>query len=328
MNIVDRHMYFTDTQHAKVVLIYTLFESYSDTFHFCKMFAARSRQLHEQACQLAGELKKQADENEKLWQERKEYQVTAWRERIHREQEHWQHHMQQKLEICHTQHQKEMEEILHHSYLPNCAKTTGGPLSKLAGKSSAVSLLHLHNRQTVVAQQKRSRDGIRPQQRKKSVRFQETASIHIIEEDELGLESEAPPTLMTAPTASNATSGGDESEKRDEGAGEKVEGALKESLVQSNGEDGEERQGKQGEGENKKEEEEGEEKKEKEGREERQGKEGEGQKEEEEGEEGEKNDGGEEMKREEEGTQDGVSLHHVSTGLTNVKTAETTQQSK
>ncbi|CAI8002718.1 hypothetical protein GBAR_LOCUS3473, partial [Geodia barretti] len=38
-------------------------------------------QLHEQTCQEAEELKNQADEHEKLWREKKQHEVTAWRER-------------------------------------------------------------------------------------------------------------------------------------------------------------------------------------------------------------------------------------------------------
>ena len=201
-------------------------------------------QLHEQTCQEAEELKNQADEHEKLWREKKQHEVTAWRERIHREQEHWQHDLQHKLETCHTQHQKEMKDILHHSYLPNCAKTTedSSPSSKWAvnGKGSAGTLSHLHNRQTVVAGQKKSRDGLK-QQRKKSVRFQESASIHIIEEDELGLErtplTQTPPRT---PTASDA--GGNEGQMREMGGGEGAQGAsvAESSAARKEGGEGEE----------------------------------------------------------------------------------------
>lgn len=184
------------------------------------------RQLHEQMYHQVEELKKQADKHEKVWQEKKEHEVTAWRERIHREQEHWQHQIQQNLETCHTQHQREMEDVLRHSYLPNCAKTTtGSPPSKWAGKwkSSADTLSRLHNRQSVVAGQKKSRDGLK--QRKKSVRFQENASIHIIEEDELDLECDAPPSNeeQENKTEDRGGRGGEEEREEGEGGGDKEE---------------------------------------------------------------------------------------------------------
>ena len=181
------------------------------------------REQHEQTCHQAEELKKQADEHEKLWREKKEEEVMVWRERIHREQEHWEHHMQSQLETCHTQHQREMDDLLHHSYLPKCAKT-GGP--KWAGSSSdAPPSPHCQSVVSATAAgptgQRKSRDGLK--QRKKSVRFQENASVHIIEEDELGLESDTPPMGAPGegnpPTISDADdedeAGGDGSESGD-----------------------------------------------------------------------------------------------------------------
>ena len=157
------------------------------------------RELHEQTCQQVEELRRQADEREKLWREKKEQEVVAWRERIHREQEHWEHHIHHQMEASHNQHQQEMDHILHTSYLPSCAKTTmttgaapkwigGGSTSDVTTATMATSSLR---RQSQVHHgHRKSRDGLLRGERKKSVRFQQEASIHIIDEDELGLESD------------------------------------------------------------------------------------------------------------------------------------------
>ena len=165
------------------------------------------RELHEQTCHQVEELRKEADEHEKLWLEKKEHEVAAWRDKIHKEQEHWEHHIHHQMEASHTQHQREMDDLLHNSYLPNCAKTTGAA-PKWVGSGSAADTVATTTTSNLRRQSqvhRRSRDNLR--ERKKSVRFQQNASVHIIEEDELGFESE-PPTEGT--TAGGGASGCDD----------------------------------------------------------------------------------------------------------------------
>ena len=135
--------------------------------------------MHEQTFHDAEEHKKQADQHEKMWREKKEHEVVAWREKIHKEQDHWQHHMQHQMEMCKNDHQKEMEVLLHNSYLPKCAKSRSSPKWTTASSTSAkfpVAAKQQHGKNL------KSRDT--PKQKKKGVHFRQTASIHIIEEDD------------------------------------------------------------------------------------------------------------------------------------------------
>ena len=140
--------------------------------------------MHEQTFHDAEEHKKQADQHEKLWREKKEHEVVAWREKIHKEQDHWQHHMHHQMEMCKNDHQKQMEGLLHNSYLPKCAKSRSTPKGTTVSSTSA--------KFPVAAKQHgksmKSRDTPKP--KKKGVHFRQTASIHIIEEDEFEDDAE------------------------------------------------------------------------------------------------------------------------------------------
>ena len=134
--------------------------------------------MHEQTFHHAEEHKKQADHHEKLWREKKEHEVVAWREKIHKEQGHWQHHLHHQMEVCKNDHQKQMDSMLHNSYLPKCAKSHSTQqkwttVSSMSGKFSANVAHHGKNL--------KSKDAPKP--KKKGVHFRKTASIHIIEED-------------------------------------------------------------------------------------------------------------------------------------------------
>ena len=137
----------------------------------------RRRMLHEETLHHAEDLKKEADEREKMWKEKKDHEVVAWREKIHREQDTWQHHMQHQMKACHKEHQKHMEEVLHNSYLPKCAKT-GSSQKWVLSSSTDFHQPHYGHHQFG----KKSREALKP--KKKSVRFQQNTSIHVIEENE------------------------------------------------------------------------------------------------------------------------------------------------
>lgn len=139
--------------------------------------------MHEETLHQVEDLKKEADEREKVLKEKKEHEVAAWREKIHREQDHWQHHMHHQMEVCHKEHQKQMEEVLHNSYLPKCAKTNSSQ-KWILGSRDSIHGHHIHHQQF----NKKSRDALKP--KKKSVRFQQNASIHVIEEDEPNFEND------------------------------------------------------------------------------------------------------------------------------------------
>lgn len=145
----------------------------------------RRKKLHEETFHHAEELKKQADQHEKIWREKKEHEVVAWRDKIHREQDHWQHHIHHQMEVCKNEHKKQMDSLLHKSYLPNCAKShpTARPVgSSMSSKCSNDTTQHsIKSKGT-------------PKPRKKGVHFQQTASIHIIEEDEADFEDAVEPT--------------------------------------------------------------------------------------------------------------------------------------
>lgn len=170
--------------------------------------------LHEQSFHQIEDLKKQADAREKLWKEKKEHEVIAWREKIHREQDHWQHHMQHQMEASKTEHQKEMDNILHNSYLPKCAKT-GSSQPKWVGQllNSKFSLDETHFYPQL---SKKSKDALKPH---KKVRFQQNGSIHIIEEDEPDFENQkesAKPACKGSGDADISSAAGGESSTRDQ----------------------------------------------------------------------------------------------------------------
>lgn len=144
----------------------------------------RRKKLHEQTFHHAEELKKQADQHEKDWRERKEHEVVAWREKIHREQDHWQHHLHHQMDVCKNEHKQQMDDLLHKSYLPKCAKSPKQIGSSTSNKCSTDA--------THVQHSKTSKDTLKT--RKKGVHFQPTASIHIFEEDDTDFEGDVEPT--------------------------------------------------------------------------------------------------------------------------------------
>ena len=157
---------------------------YEDCITEC-FIAARRKRLHEDTLHQAEEHKKQADQHEKMWREKTEHEVVAWREKIHREQQHWQEHIHHQMEKCHNDHQKQMDNLLHNSYLPKCAKSC----------SAAKPVVSLSTKCSTGATQHSKKSG----PRKKGVHFQQTASIHIIEEDETDLEDNAEPVDSREP---------------------------------------------------------------------------------------------------------------------------------
>lgn len=118
--------------------------------------------------------------------------MVAWRDKIHREQDHWKHHIDHQMEVCKNEHKKQMDSLLHKSYLPNCAKShsTARPIgSSMSNKCSDDATQHSMKSKST------------PKPRKKGVHFQQTASIHIIEEDEADFEDAAE---LTDPMNSNS----------------------------------------------------------------------------------------------------------------------------
>ena len=148
--------------------------------------------MHEETVHQVEELKKQADQQEKIWRDKKEHEVVVWREKIHREQEHWQHHIDHQMEACKTKHQKQIDSLLHNAYLPKCAKSAskqhvGSTVSKMSS-ADAGSTVSKMSSADVVHGKKEDRPGFKKSTmdphtpKKKGVRFQQTASFHIIEE--------------------------------------------------------------------------------------------------------------------------------------------------
>ena len=135
--------------------------------------------MHEETVHQVEELKKQADQQEKIWRDKKEHEVVVWREKIHREQEHWQHHIDHQMEACKTKHQKQIDSLLHNAYLPTCAKSASKQhVGSTASMMSSVDAVH-GKKEDRTGFKKSTRDPHTP--KKKGVRFQQTASIHIIE---------------------------------------------------------------------------------------------------------------------------------------------------
>lgn len=162
--------------------------------------------MHEQTFHHAEELKKQADQHEKIWREKKEHEVVAWRDKIHREQDHWKHHIDHQMEACKNEHKKQMDSLLHKSYLPNCAKShpTARPIgSSMSNKCSDDATQHMKSKGT-------------PKPRKKGVHFQQTASIHIIEEDEADFEDAAELTDSVNSNSEHSTAKGSAVDKAEE----------------------------------------------------------------------------------------------------------------
>ena len=162
--------------------------------------------MHEETLHHAEDIKKEADEREKALKEKKEHEVAVWREKIHREQDHWQHHMHHQMEVCHKEHQKQMEEVLHNSYLPKCAKTNS--FQKWVSGSRNSIIQHHHTQH----QHPKKDDALKP--KKKSVRFQQNASIHIIDEDEPEFENDTASTSQD--TSEDSTPVEEDSEKSKE----------------------------------------------------------------------------------------------------------------
>lgn len=165
----------------------------------------RRKKLHEQTFHHAEELKKQADQHEKDWRERKEHEVVAWREKIHREQDHWQHHLHHQMDVCKNEHKQQMDDLLHKSYLPKCAKSPKQIGSSMSNKCS-----------TDAAQPGKTSKDTTLKTRKKGVHFQPTASIHIFEEDDTDFEGEVEPINSKDNTNAAGGSAVDETTNRDE----------------------------------------------------------------------------------------------------------------
>ena len=167
--------------------------------------------LHEQSFHQVEDLKKQADKHEKLWREKKEHEVLAWREKIHKEQDHWQHHMHHQMESSKTEHQKQMDTILHSSYLPKCAKTGSTPkwVGSLTSSKFSMDATHLQLG-------KKSENALKL--RKKNVRFQQSASIHIIEEDEADFDNHK--ELLDSAASKEASVDVEDSKAEDSKAGD------------------------------------------------------------------------------------------------------------
>lgn len=182
----------------------------------------RRKKLHEQTFHHAEELKMQADQHEKNWREKKEHEVVAWREKIHREQDHWQHHIHHQMEVCKNEHKKQMDSLLHKSYLPMCAKShsTARPIGgSMSNKCSNDTTQHSI----------KSKSTPKPR-----VHFQQTASVHIIEEDETDFEDAVEPTNSMNSNSDNGTAGGsavDEAEETSSEASDKVESDISQPVT-------------------------------------------------------------------------------------------------
>lgn len=114
------------------------------------------------------ELKEQADKLERSWLEKKNHEVTEWKQKFHRQQEHWQHHLEHHKEVHQQEAKKHAKELLSHSPVIACSRSRKISSSSYREDSS------------------KSPNSVAP----RTVRFMSKPTVHVLDDPPIEAENE------------------------------------------------------------------------------------------------------------------------------------------